>query len=294
MCCNITTKKEKSTCQKAYIILGAFLFVLCIFAPFVIYFCNFNTEFGNQENFGDFGSYIGGIFGTLISGCSIILLYRTYKNQLELSKKQLALSKTQLALSERQNYIAEKQIIESSMTSIMSMRLTLLASLEGSLEVSVSTDNPTGKPNIFTGIDYIKELKKYLFSEVEKLRETGPSKNKEVYFFPNVKTVYESVFTTRREVFEYYLKYLYHVLQQIDNLPLKTHQEKSVYSDLFKIQLTESEIFLLFFSSIAIKDRDDTMVLLLDNYGLLDQLKYNRLDYVVYLMDKFFPKTDKS
>lgn len=59
----------------------------------ICYFCRFSINmFDSQKSFAEFGDYVGGVIGTIVSFLSLVYIYKTYRKQVEFSSNEIALS----------------------------------------------------------------------------------------------------------------------------------------------------------------------------------------------------------
>jgi len=78
-----------------FIIIGVTLAIAI--ACVIIYLCRFSGGISfQQEVFGQFGDYIGGVLGTVVSLFSLVYIYKTYRKQVEFSEHEITQSTKQL------------------------------------------------------------------------------------------------------------------------------------------------------------------------------------------------------
>ena len=67
--------------------------VIAVTACMVVYIWRFTGGISTeQEVFGQFGDYLGGVVGTLVSLFSLVYIYKTYRKQVEFSEHEIKLS----------------------------------------------------------------------------------------------------------------------------------------------------------------------------------------------------------
>ena len=73
---------------RRYIIFFIMIGTMALFS-LIVYFVNFNNGFSdNSANWGDFGSYFGGVIGVLLNSVNIFLLIITVKEQLKINNEE--------------------------------------------------------------------------------------------------------------------------------------------------------------------------------------------------------------
>ncbi|MDX2191070.1 MAG: hypothetical protein SFY32_14510 [Bacteroidota bacterium] len=84
------------------IIVLAFLFVFFLIGVYIGKFHSFPFA-SNPTEFGDFGSFVGGVIGVIISFAGTILIYVTFDSQRKSSEETITLLKAQLQLESQPN-----------------------------------------------------------------------------------------------------------------------------------------------------------------------------------------------
>ncbi|MBO2699830.1 hypothetical protein [Shewanella algae] len=90
-----------------------FLIIPALFAVFflLLYLINFNDGFGNQEDFGTFGDFLGGTLNPVLGFVTIVLLVLSLKKQsqeLAMSREELALTREELAKTKEETALSRR------------------------------------------------------------------------------------------------------------------------------------------------------------------------------------------
>lgn len=100
---SVTSEDKKST-TSFYTLVG-FIIAVVVAAAFVVlsvYLSKFNGELGNQELFGQFGDYLGGVLNPILGFATVVLLVVSLKlqmNELALARKEMMAANVEASLS---------------------------------------------------------------------------------------------------------------------------------------------------------------------------------------------------
>lgn len=238
-----------------------FLFIIIGLISISIYFFQFNNGISNtQADFGIFGDYIGGILGTLLSILSVVFIYLTYKKQVQFSENQ---SKQTI-----------HQQFEFSFFSLLSNHHSILMALK--------------KENI-TDYEYIKmtsnELKIRLSDfeyDIQFIKESNRVRVKE-----RISNSYEEIFNLFGQELGHYFRNMYHMMKYIQEAQI-SKKEKKKYFDLIQAQMSNDELYLLFYNAISNYGNEKLYPLIIE-YSFLENLKYNEFDYFKMHQEMFYP-----
>lgn len=237
------------------------LFTIIGLISISVYFIQFNDGISNsQTDFGVFGDYIGGILGSLLSILSVIFIYLTYKKQVQFSEDQ---SKQTI-----------HQQFEFSFFSLLSNHHSILMALK--------------KENI-TDYEYIKmvsnELKIRLSDfeyDVQFINRSNKVRVKKI-----ISTSYEEIFNLFGSELGHYFRNMYHMMKYIQEAQI-TPKEKRKYFDLIQAQMSNDELYLLFYNAISNYGNEKLYPLIIE-YSFLENLRYNGFDYFKKHQELFYP-----
>ena len=100
---SVTAEDKKST-TSFYTLVG-FIIAVVVAAAFVVlsvYLTKFNGQLGNQELFGQFGDYLGGVLNPILGFATVVLLVVSLKlqmNELTLTRQELIAANVEASLS---------------------------------------------------------------------------------------------------------------------------------------------------------------------------------------------------
>jgi hypothetical protein len=100
--------------------------------------------------FGDYGSFVGGLLGTLIGGVTVYLVYRTYRlqqDELKMSREELVLTRKELELTRGQLGIQNFEVTFFNM-------LTMFSKISDGIKISDGEERDLFK----TGIEMMNDL----------------------------------------------------------------------------------------------------------------------------------------
>lgn len=237
------------------------ILTLAVLACVIIYVWRFSGGLSSeQEVFGQFGDYLGGVVGTLVSLFSLVYIYKTYRKQVDFSEHEIALS--------------YRQQFEASFFSLLQNQRSILLSL--------SFGNVKGS-------DFINKV-----SEELQLRLMEREYDLESITYENrfqeediVCSIYEQVYNIYGSQLGHYYRNLYHLLSYVEHSDV---EDKKQYIDLVQAQLSNSELFVLFYDGIS-RYGKKRLYPLLEAYGLLENVNYPDFDYFARHQGIFYPMT---
>lgn len=206
--------------------------------------------------FGVFGDYVGGVLGSLIALVSIVLLYRTYRTQLDITRNQ-----------EQQLKI---QQFESAFFELLSNQRTILMSSKG---VFYNRKSISGRGEILNDYQYIDRIAEELRFQMlnfeydsELLREENINLIRII-----VNDYYLEIFSKHIPQLSHYFRHLYQILKFIDSSDIPN---KKKYVDLLQAQMANNELYISFYNGISIYGRK-RMLPLMEKYSFLENLRDN-------------------
>jgi hypothetical protein len=279
-------------------------------------FLNPNYLLGTDK-LGDFGSFIGGFLGTLITLLATVYVYKTYRSQ----KKELKKQKKQLKL---QSQLIAQQQFESTFFNMLNVHRELKASLR-------IIENPFIKDSKI-GVEVFDSLKNYCkmiflddFSNFVNNTSFNTIKEKIIVLenlftekYPNdfahesnsfftryninrlsqiekneilnlekerIDFTFNIVFVKYQKIISHYCRNIYHILKYIreneENKTLGDSQNKyKNYANIFQSQLNVDEQFLLFYNFIHFNDESKgiySTINLVNHYQFLENLGHENL-----------------
>lgn len=298
------------------IILSLLVIGLTIYAYWKNNFLNPNYFLGTDK-LGDFGSFIGGFLGTLITLLATVYVYKTYISQ----KKELKKQKKQLKL---QSQLIAQQQFESTFFNMLNVHRELKNNLELKSNIKICNvatyiEVPENRPialaigsevtneieTFYKGVkvfDFIRLDFEVLFKSFKNINTTQGSQtfsqkiineaikkiliekrdvassNEEIEI---IRLVYKITFTIYKNVIGHYCRNVYHILKFIRE---SEYQSISIsyrkYADKFQSQLNMDEQFILFYNFILFDDKDKGIysnINLVNHYRFLENLGNDNL-----------------
>ena len=234
---------------------------IAVTACMVVYLWRFTGGISTeQEVFGQFGDYLGGVVGTLVSLFSLVYIYKTYRKQVEFSEHEMELS--------------YKQQFEASFFSLLQNHRSILLSL--------AYDKVKGN-------DFMNKVSEELQVRLMDREYDLDSITYENRFHEEdiVCSIYEQVYNIYGSQLGNYFRNLYHILSYVEHSSVK---DKKQYIDLVQGQLSNSELFVLFYDGLS-RYGKKRMYPLLESYGLLENVNYSDFDYFARHQGIFYPMT---
>ena len=262
---------------------GVFLFFtflgLGILASVVYFYYKFFNHLpisSDNALWGNFGSYVGGLAGALLSFITVVLLAYTLKRQIDSNR-----------LSQFENSFFELfKMFKSTSTQI-------------SGEVEPSSNSGKWAPSEYTVKEYFDALKNYLQNEFDglvnqlvketdrKLDKTGQSE-KEI-LQTQVDEVYDKLYKSKESELGHYFRSLYHLLKFIDESKINN---RSKYFDIIQAFLSDSELYVIFYNGIGRHGREKLLPIM-DKYSFLENIHPKGKEFNLH-MKVFYPITFRN
>ncbi|MBD9354813.1 putative phage abortive infection protein [Methylomonas albis] len=275
--------------------------VVVVLSIFVIaqYVINFGTELSaNNADWGTFGDYIGGTLNPVIAGFAfywIIQSYRLQKDELSDTRKIL----------QYQNSVLNKQNFESTFFQLASLLNEIIKNL--SLEGMPEEESDDKSPLIFSGvvtnrkcIQKLHDILKNVFlhgyargdyntsntesvnqSPLIALFDAHNSKIGEHRLSPRIviiNTIYDDFYNEYGHIIGHYFRTVYNIIKFVDIANIEEN-EKKIYTNLIRAQLSKFELALLFYNSLNPKFGLVKFLPLMKKYDLLTHLENEVLVY---------------
>ncbi len=269
-------------------IIGILIAIICLYYFVPILFNLFNELYVNSKTtechgiYGNFGSFVGGVFGTIIGFVTLFFVYITYTSQ----RKELKIQKE----------LISQQQFESTFFNMLNVH----RELKNSLIYSTDDIDDTKLKGIETINTSIKKIKTYyerinLLKEGKKLhindfsdeyeKKIKDELDKNVTELKIINLAYQHYFNNDQYLISHYCRNVYHILKYIrgneENKTLgKDLKKYQNYADIFQSQLSVDEQFLLFYNFIHFNDETKgiySTINLVNHYKFLENLGSNNL-----------------
>jgi Putative phage abortive infection protein len=243
------------------IIISTLLFVLSI----VLYFKNFGGNKGVEKisNWADFGSYLSGVASTIISFCSLMLIYITYKNQAKNSSVQQ---------------------FETTFFNLLSTQRNILSSLSGFLNKELNSENPFNDLINKIGGEYISSIAEKINYDINSFPAKINEANTNI--FVEINQIYINIYRGKEPQLGHYFRHLYHLIKFVNESNIES---KKKYTDIIQAQMSDDELYVTFYNGISefgsLKFKP-----LLDDYSFLENIR-SRGDKFKLHCNMFYPNT---
>jgi len=239
-----------------YIIIIAGISIIIIIITFGIYFYQFNGVLSNnQQIWGVFGDYVGGILNPIFGLAAFLALLFTIiiqsrslgiaREELEYSKNELELSRKELKNSadalRSQNETLKKQNFEHSLFQLLRFHNELVNSLDlmGKHKSEIAKQ----------GRNCFKILYEESSKSFKQLYDNFESGN--INKLPQIKIIdhtYSLFFNQNQSEIGHYFRHLYHIYKFIHASDIR---DKFHYADIAAAQLSTYELLLLFYNCLS-------------------------------------------
>ena len=212
----------------------------------------------DNELFGTFGDFFGGILGTLFTLISVLLVVRTFRHQQVVTKDNQELQKAQQ--------------FNDLFFELIQLYQSEVKELNGVLErvVDIQKDD-TKEDNIIMKKERIQYNDKDFFDEEKRIIQKKYRHLKSYESNVSKATNYYMLFyTENRSKIAAYFRTLYRIFELIDKSSLINEQRKKEYSKIIRAQLTESELFFLRYNATTIYG--NPFITYLNKYNVLKHL----------------------
>jgi len=201
------------------------LMIILVICAIALFFQIIDVPIGRINSYGEWGEFVGGIFGTIIAGIACIYVYKTYISQ----KKEL----------EKTNETAEKQQFETTFFNLIRIHKESLQAIQYNSPYIKQTLDGAMVNNLWSAYENdtleIEDYERY-FSEKQLQGEQA------------MRSEYNMLRRPKYEL-NYYEKYFYSVwLNSICQIIkyLKEYQGGCFYVELFYSQITRPEWWILY------------------------------------------------
>lgn len=247
--------------ENIFDVIAILVTILLALASIVCYFCRFSINmFDSQEAFAELGDYVGGVIGTIVSFLSLVYIYKTYKKQVDFSSNEIALS--------------YKQQFEASFFALIQHYYALRQTL---------TSADDNRKSYFDRVsEDIRERMMEREYDLDSIIYENRFKEEDI-----VSSIYDEIYDKYGNQLGHYFRALYHIISYVDDSDIGN---KKMYIDIIQSQLSNSELYILFYNGIS-RYGKKRMYPLLEEYGILENVIYSDFEYFYRHQTLFYPKT---
>lgn len=291
---NLLTEKAGIRLLKLGVSLLLISFVLFLWNDFSLSF----YESLNSEKIGSFGDLVGGLIGSIWALAGVILFYVALTEQrsdfktnrkvleaqtdaLNLQIKEFELQRNELSETRKvfsiQSETLKKQQFESTFFNLLNLHHQIVNSIdlnsnnfkynqiERMLHTELSEEQKKEKVNInTTGRDCFVKFSKGFRNKYYKLKKNNEGLGEKQI----CKNSYLEYYSKHQSDLGHYFRNLYQIIKFIKNSEVKN---KRRYTSLVRAQLSNDELFLLFYNGIS-ELGNDKFKPLIEEYHLLKNL----------------------
>lgn len=245
----------------------------------------------NSEKAAQFGDFVGGLIGSIWALAGVVLFYVALTEQrkdfatnravlnaqtdaLQLQIKEFELQRKELSETREVFTIQSKtlkiQQFESTLFNLINLHHQIVNSIDLISNVDpFEIEYGEGQVKTTTGRDTFVKFRKGFINEYNKVNKS----NKDREDIINANNAYNYYYKKHQSDLGHYYTNLYHIFKFINNSNI---EDKSNYTSLVRAQLSNDELFLLFYSSIS-KYGKDKFKPLIEKYQLLKNLNKETL-----------------
>lgn len=247
--------------ENIFDVIAILVTILLALAGIVCYFCRFSINmFDSQEAFAEFGDYIGGVIGTIVSFLSLVYIYKTYRKQVDFSTNEIDLS--------------YKQQFEASFFALIQHYYALR-------QTFTSTDD--NRKSYFDRVsEDIRERMMEREYDLDSITYENRFKEEDI-----ASSIYDEIYDKYGNQLGHYFRALYHIISYVDDSDIGN---KKMYIDIIQSQLSNSELYILFYNGIS-RYGKKRMYPLLEKYGILENVIYSDFEYFYRHQTLLYPKT---
>mgnify|MGYP000028694230 CR=1 FL=1 len=190
----------------------------------------------DRGSFGDMFGAVNALFsGLAFAGVIIAILLQ--KNELSLQRKELELTRDELKGQRSEMVLQNKTLLKQSFENTFFQLLGLQQ------EIINSIDLVDGKGRVTKGRDCIQVFYKRLNNKYKALESLSDSDETE-----RIKQAYIGFYGENQSEIGHYFRSLYHIIKLIDQSEV---DNKRLYTNLVRAQLSSYELTLLFYNCIS-------------------------------------------
>lgn len=247
--------------ENIFDVIAILVTILLALAGIVCYFCRFSINmFDSQEAFAEFGDYVGGVIGTIVSFLSLVYIYKTYRKQVDFSSNEIALS--------------YKQQFEASFFALIQHYYAL--------KQTFTSADDNGKSYFERVSEELRERMMEREYDLDCITYENRFKEEDI-----ASSIYDEIYGKYGNQLGHYFRALYHIISYVDDSDIGN---KKMYMDIIQSQLSNSELYILFYNGIS-RYGKKRMYPLLEKYGILENVIYSDFEYFYRHQTLFYPKT---
>jgi hypothetical protein len=285
-----TTEKKRTvptTTGKIVTSFGWLCVVLGFIAAFIgLFVTDHDTSRFSLSNLANFGSYAQGTVASLWSLGALLFLYATLLAQREqLKQQQQQLEEQRIQYEDEQERLKTENQQQSQQFDLQQQSIKL-QSFENSffqqiklfndvrIQTSIDYEAFTGEVTAYEGPNCFKTCRTlltngYPHSNFQRISECAPVNAQELKNAAH--DYFMKFYEPYRHGLDHYFRQLYHIIKFVDSShALNTDVEKRRYTSLVRAQLTDNELFLLFYNGVC--PHAEKFRPLIEKYGLLEHL----------------------
>jgi len=229
----------------AIILIGGVIVSVLGYAVFLIYYTWPISEISISKSgvFGDSFGILTALFsGLAFSGMIITILLQ--REELSLQRRELELTRNEISGQKEEMRLQNKTLLKQSFESTFFQLLSLQQEITNSIDLLDAKSSTTT-----SGRDCIKVLYERLQKKWNKNLTNLAGKNE----IERIKLTYQDFYDTHQQEIGHYFRSLYHIVKLVDNSDV---QDKRLYTNLIRAQLSSFELTLLFYNCISELGRD--------------------------------------
>ncbi len=253
----------------------------------------------NSQKFSDFGSFVGGLIGSIWALAGVILFYvalreqridiqinrntlETQVNALEQQIKEFELQRKELELT-REVYIEQsntlkQQKFENTFFNMSKMLSEIQSNINGELFSGMIKKEYKGHP-------YLEKALTNLIGKFDRKFEWDKMHGNDLMEL--TANIYNKFADENLSPLDHYFRYFYNILKFIDNSQM---EDKKMYADLLQAQLSKNELGLIFYNGIG-KIGKAKLYILLEKYNFLENLNPDSIYLQNNVQTKLYPFT---
>ena len=284
-----TEKKQTTDTTKGKIVtsFGWLCVVLGFIAAFIgLFVTDHDTSRFSLTNLANFGSYAQGAVASLWSLGALLFLYATLlaqreqikqqQHQLEEQRIQFEAEQERLKIENQQQAqqfeLQQQSIKLQSFENSFFQQLKLFNDVR--IQTSIDYEAFMGEVTPYEGLNCFKTCRNvltscYPHSNFQSTSDAAPANTQDIK--NAAQDYFLKFYKPHRHGLDHYFRQLYHIIKFVDSSHgLNSDLEKRRYTSLVRAQLTDNELFLLFYNGVC--PHAEKFRPLIEKYGLLEHL----------------------
>lgn len=244
--------------------------ILIVILVYLLNFYSYSIS-ESSTDWGQFGSYVGGLAGAFLTLLTVILLIKTLDSQ---------------------NKNATINQFESSFFELFRLHKEITDRIIGEVHIVVRNSSVEEK-DTYEGLQFFERLSKkinlHYDADHQNIAKEGLDNMAEVEKAVNeegITNYYNDIYRGKESGLGHYFRSLYHLIKFVDDSKINNKQR---YTDLVQAYLTDAELHCTFYNGISIYGRD-RLKPLLDKYSFLENIKSKGIIFDRQF-EEFYPNT---